>query len=143
MNVVLVTLGIKMTSLDITRDRYRRTYAPEGLMVLGGPNNSFAKGSRWILADINGIAQVELLNESRALNESTLYIENIEIKQNLRRMGFGRVLYNKLEKFSKNVGANWIQIDSEEEAIGFWKKMGFQEVNKVFFKNKVCMVKKL
>lgn len=132
-----------MTSIDITRDRYRRTYAPEGLMVLRGPKNSFSKGSRWMLADMNGFAQVELLKDSRALNESSLYVENIEIKQSLRRMGFGRVLYNKIEKFAKNVGAKWIQVDSEKDSVGFWKKMGFQDVNIVYFKNKVCMVKKL
>jgi ribosomal protein S18 acetylase RimI-like enzyme len=132
-----------MTSLDITKDRYRRPYAPDDLMVLRGPLNHFSKGSRWTLADINGIAQVVFLDESRAINESSLYIEHIEIKQNLRNRGFGRVLYEKLEEFAINIGANWIQLDSEQDVVGFWKKMGFQEVNKINFKNKVCMVKKL
>ena len=49
----------------------------------------------------------------------------------------------KVEQFAKNIGAEWIQIDSETEALGFWEKMGFLETGREFYGNKINMIKKI
>jgi ribosomal protein S18 acetylase RimI-like enzyme len=121
--------------------RYRRDYSPEGLLVLSGPKKDISKGSRWMLADENGYVQVELLPDEKALKKNTLYIEYIEIKTQLRRRGLGTILYKKTEKFAKNVGASWIQIDSELEALDFWIGLGFQKASISNYKDKISMIK--
>jgi len=112
-------------------------------MVLRGPRSEPKKGSRWILADNHGYAETVYLEDQKAINSNTFYIENLEIKTQLRKKGYGRLLFSKIEQFAKNIGAKWIQIDSETEAVGFWEKMGFNETDKEVYSNKVNMVKKI
>jgi ribosomal protein S18 acetylase RimI-like enzyme len=123
--------------------RYTRFYAPKNLMVLRGPRGEPKKGSRWILANNHGYAETVYLEDQKAINSNTFYIENLEIKTQQRKKGYGRTLFSKIEQFAKNIGAKWIQIDSESNAVGFWKKMGFTETEKEFYSNKVNMVKKI
>ena len=66
-----------------------------------------------------------------------------EILPTFRANSHGRVLYLKAERFAENIGAKWIQIDSEAEAMGFWSEMGFTETGKVFYAGKTSMVKKI
>jgi ribosomal protein S18 acetylase RimI-like enzyme len=124
--------------MDITHKskRYQRDYSPEGLLVLSGPKNDISKGSRWILADENGYVQVELLHDEKALKNNTLYIEYMEIKTHLRMRGLGTILYKKTEKFAKNIGASWVQLDSELEVADFWKRLGFQKADISNYKDK-------
>jgi GNAT superfamily N-acetyltransferase len=112
-------------------------------MVLRGPVGEPKKGSRWILADSHGYAETVYLEDQKAINSNTFYIENLEIKTQQRKKGYGKILFSKIEQFAKNIGAEWIQIDSETDALGFWKKMGFKETEKEFYNNKVNMVKKI
>ena len=125
------------------QSRYNRYYAPTGLMVLRGPRGVPEKGSRWILADDHGYAETIYMEDDKAINPNTFYIENLEIKTQVRRKGHGRNLYFKVEQFAKNIGAEWIQIDSETEALGFWEKMGFNETGREFYGNKINMIKKI
>jgi ribosomal protein S18 acetylase RimI-like enzyme len=131
--------------MDITHKskRYHRDYSPEGLLVLSGPKNDISKGSRWMLADENGYVQVELLHDEKALKKNTLYIEYMEIKTHLRERGLGTKLYKKTEKFAKNLGASWVQLDSDLEALEFWVRLGFQKAGISNYKNKICMIKSL
>jgi GNAT superfamily N-acetyltransferase len=112
-------------------------------MVLRGPRGVPEKGSRWILADDNGFAETLFMEDERAINPNTFYVENMEIKTQIRRKGHGRSLFLKIEQFAKNIGAEWIQIDSEIEALGFWEKMGFHETGREFYGNKINMIKKI
>ncbi len=123
--------------------RRRRSYMPEGLFVITGPGESYGKGSLWILGDENGYVQAAFLRDKQAIHPDTLYIENIEVKPDLRGRGHGRALYLKAERFAENIGAEWIQVDSEAEAVGFWSEMGFTETDKLFYAGKTSMVKKI
>ena len=123
--------------------RYLRSYSPEGLMVLRGPGESYGEGSTWMVADEHGHAQVTLLPGSEAAHSGTLYVENLEVLEGARGGGHGRALYLKTERFAENVGAEWVQIDSEEEAVGFWARMGFEETGLRFYAGKRSMVKKI
>jgi GNAT superfamily N-acetyltransferase len=123
--------------------RRRRSYTPEDLFVITGPGESYGKGSVWVLGDEHGYVQAALLRDSRAIHPDTLYIENIEVKPDRRGRGHGRALYLKAERFADNVGALWIQIDSEADAAGFWHEMGFTETGKSFYAGKKSMVKRI
>lgn len=48
-----------------------------------------------------------------------------------------------MEEFARNVGVEWMQIDSEQEAVGFWRKMEYTKLDRVFYKDKTAMVKRL
>jgi len=123
--------------------RHQRSYSPPGLRVLRGPGDAYGKGARWMVADGHGFASVELMRDHSALHPDTMYIEHLEVSQENRDQGHGRGLFRKVEAFAANVGAEWLQIDSEAEAEGFWRRMGFQETGKVFYAGKVSMAKKI
>lgn len=123
--------------------RRRRSYTPEGLIVVKGPGESYGKGSIWALGDENGYLQATLLHDSQAIHPDTLYIENMEVKPDRRGRGHGRALYLKAERFAENVGVEWIQIDSEADAVGFWSEMGFKETGRLFYAGKTSMVKRV
>jgi len=125
------------------RKRHRRPYSPPELKVIRGPGDSYGKGARWGVADGHGFASIELMSNQSALHPDTLYIEHLEVKQEDRGRGHGGDLFRKVETFAANVGAEWLQIDSEAGAVGFWLRLGFQETGKVFYSGKVSMVKRV
>jgi GNAT superfamily N-acetyltransferase len=131
-----------MSSVNV-KTRYLRQYSPEGLMVLRGPGERYAEGSRWTLADGRGLAEVELMKGTASIKPSTLYIENLEVKPEERGVGHGRALFLLIQRFAHNVGARWIQIDSERDAVGFWLRMGFKETGATFYGGKVSMTKQV
>ncbi|MCW4051381.1 MAG: GNAT family N-acetyltransferase [Candidatus Bathyarchaeota archaeon] len=127
----------------LNKDRYRRSYSPEGLKVLKGPKEDYAKGSRWLVADEWGYARIEYYKDEKALNKDTLYIEDIEVKPHLRGKGYGRSLFLKTQRFAEMIGARWIQLDSETAAVGFWEKMEFKETGVELYAGKTSMTKKV
>ncbi len=112
-------------------------------MVLRGPKEEYGKGSHWVVGDEQGYAEVILMKDRDAVHPDTFYIEHIVIKEQERGKGYGRALYARVEELARNVGAEWMQIDSEQEAVGFWKKMDYTELDRVFYKDKTAMVKRL
>jgi len=124
-------------------ERHMRSYAPVGLLVLQGPGEDYDKGSHWVVGDGQGYAEVILMKDRDAIHPDTFYIEHIVVKEQERGNGHGKVLYAMVEEFARNVGAEWIQIDSELEAVGFWRKMDYTELDRVFYKDKTAMVKRL
>jgi ribosomal protein S18 acetylase RimI-like enzyme len=83
------------------------------------------------------------MQDSKAYLPPALYIENIVIKEPLRLRGYGRRLYQKIASFARNIHADYIQIDSEQDAVGFWQKLGFKEIDVTYYHNKTAMIKKL
>ena len=124
-------------------ERHIRSYSPLGLLVLRGPKEEYSKGSHWVVGDEHGYAEVILMKDRDVVHPDTFYIEHIVIREQERGNGYGRILYAKVEEFARNVGAEWMQIDSEPEAVGFWKKMDYTELDRVFYKDKTSMVKRV
>jgi ribosomal protein S18 acetylase RimI-like enzyme len=123
--------------------RHRRPYAPDGLMVLRGPGLDYKQGSHWVVGDDHGYAEVILMQNSKAYQPNTLYIENIVINENQRGYGYGRALHKKIKDFARNIGIDHIQIDSESEAVGFWEKLGYKKLDVVYYQNKTAMIKEV
>ncbi len=124
-------------------ERHRRSYSPPGLMVLRGPKEDYKQGSHWVVGNDYGYAEVRLMKKGDSYYPESFYIEHIFIKEELRGKGFGRELYLLVEEMARKLGSQWIQIDSELEAVGFWDKMGYTKLDKVYYKDKTAMVKRL
>jgi len=112
-------------------------------MILQGPKDDFKPGSQWKVGDLHGYAELLLMDDSKAYFENTLYIEHLFVKENLRGKGYGRSLYDKVEKLARNIGVKYIQLDSEEEAVWFWLKLGFRKLNVLYYQNKTAMIKEI
>jgi predicted GNAT superfamily acetyltransferase len=123
--------------------RHSRSYAPEGLHVFRGAGENFKPGDYWMVGNDHGYAEVQLMKKRNSYHSDTFYIEHIVINNLDRGKGHGRKLYLLLEEMARLLGCRWIQIDSEQETTGFWMKMGYQEIPKVYYKGKKAMVKQL
>lgn len=108
-----------------------------------GPGEEYTKGSHWIVGDEHGYAEIQLMEDFYAYRKNALYIEHIVIREPLRGKGYGRALYLKIERFAQNIGADYIQLDSEPEAVGFWHKMGYKDIDMVYYHNKTAMIKEV
>ena len=120
-----------------------RSYAPEGLRVLSGAGEKYKNGDYWMIGNDHGYAEVQLMMKRDAFHPETFYIEHIVINEAERGNGHGKELYLLVEEMAKNLGSKWIQIDSEPQADGFWIKMGYTEIPKVYYRNKKAMVKRI
>jgi len=112
-------------------------------MVLRGPGDDYGPGSHWIVGDEFGYAEIHMMDDSKSHLPNTLYIENIVIKEPQRGQGYGRKLYAKIEDFARNIGVDFIQIDSEAEAVGFWERMNYKKIDAIYYQNKTAMVKEV
>jgi GNAT superfamily N-acetyltransferase len=127
----------------LVSDRYSRSYTPEGLRVLRGAGEDFKKGDYWMVDNDHGYAEVQLMKKRDSYHPESFYIEHIVINKAERGNGYGKELYLLVEEMAKKLGSNWIQIDSETEAVGFWIKMGYTRLDKLYYKDKTAMVKRL
>jgi ribosomal protein S18 acetylase RimI-like enzyme len=109
-------------------------------MVLQGPGERYKQGSHWVVGDQHGFAELHLMRDSKSYFKNTLYIEHLAIKESCRGRGHGRALYNKIEVFARNIDVDYIQLDSEQEAVGFWYKIGFKKLDVIYYKNKTAMI---
>ena len=125
------------------RKRHRRSYSPEGLMSLRGPKEDYKPGSHWVVGNHHGYAEVQLMKKRDSYHPESFYIEQIVINESDRGKGYGKSLYLLVEEMARKLGSKWIQVDSEPEAVGFWDKMGYTKLDKVYYKDKTAMVKKL
>ena len=116
---------------------------PDGLKVLRGAGEEYKRGDYWMVGNDHGYAEVQLMKKRDSYHKDTFYIEHIVINEPERGDGHGRELYSLVEEMAKNLGSMWIQIDSEPEVVGFWVKMGYEKIDKVYYKDKTAMVKKL
>ena len=58
-------------------------------------------------------------------------VSNIVIEPKLRKRGYGEVLVKAAFNFMKENGATMVRLFApQEEADGFWHKMGFKDVNR-------------
>ena len=57
-------------------------------------------------------------------NTKSLYILGISMEN--RRAGYGSNLINYIEKYAKKQRCEYITLSSITDALGFWKKMGYE-----------------
>jgi GNAT superfamily N-acetyltransferase len=124
-------------------DRHSRSYTPEGLQVLRGAGEDYKRGDYWMVGNDHGYAEVQLMRNRDSYHRDTFYIEHIVVNETERGNGLGRSLYLLIEEMARLLGSKWIQIDSEQEAVGFWDKLGYEEIDKVYYRGKTPMVKRL
>jgi ribosomal protein S18 acetylase RimI-like enzyme len=113
------------------------------LIVLRGPKERYKQGSHWVVCDKHGYAELLLMPDSKSFHLNTLYIEHLAVKEPLRGRGYGKNLYLKVETFAHNIGVDYIQLDSEQEAVGFWSKMGFKALDTIYYQNKTALIKEI
>ena len=111
--------------------------------MLRGAREEYSQGSIWLVGDQHGYAELLLMHDSKAYHPKTLYIEDIRVKEEERRKGYGTKLYQKIEQMARNMDLDYIQIDSEPSALEFWHKMSFHDIDAVYYQNKTAMVKEI
>jgi|SaaInlV_165m_DNA_1040744.scaffolds.fasta_scaffold07092_8 ribosomal protein S18 acetylase RimI-like enzyme len=57
-------------------------------------------------------------------NTKSLYILGISMRN--RRTGYGSNLINYIEEYANKKGCEYITLSSITDALGFWKKMGYE-----------------
>jgi ribosomal protein S18 acetylase RimI-like enzyme len=57
-------------------------------------------------------------------NTKSLYILGISMEN--RRTGYGSNLINYIEEYANSKGCEYITLSSITDALGFWKKMGYE-----------------
>ncbi len=127
----------------MSSNRHVRSYIPNELKVLRGAGESYKPGDYWMVGNEFGYAEVKLMKRRDSYHPDSFYIEQIVINEEHRGKGHGEKLYLLVEQMARNLGCKWIQIDSEPQADGYWVKLGYTEIPKVYYRNKKAMVKKL
>ena len=73
---------------------------------------------------IAGYASLHLLNK---LNRKTGLIEDVAVHKKYRGLGIGKLIVNKLIELSKENNCDKIILNSNEEYLTFYKKIGFNK----------------
>ena len=73
---------------------------------------------------IVGYASLHLLNK---LNRKTGLIEDVAVNKKYRGLGIGKLIVNKLIELSKENNCDKIILNSNEEYLNFYKKIGFNK----------------
>ena len=66
-----------------------------------------------------GVIRIDILDE-------TAWFRRVAIIEDLQREGHGRVLIHESEKFARKRGAKRIESSVDRDAIGFYRKLGFE-----------------
>jgi len=100
----------------------------------------FEKGEIYIIKEVEKIIGYIAINSSIGSRGKKIYIDELWLREEYQGKGYGRVLINFIEKYSKNKGAKviWLISDNKSKAFGFYNKLKF----KPHFED-VLMVKEL
>ena len=131
--VAVHTAGEDFSSLSV-RERYWR----------GGPwmsvetlsihlNNLLLDGQLVAVAELNGkiVGEVEVLFSEEPINREIRrigHVDLIEVHPDYGGMGIGRALMEFVEDIAREREAEMLTVQPDEEARGFYKKLGFEEV---------------
>jgi GNAT superfamily N-acetyltransferase len=69
--------------------------------------------------DIVGVVRVEVC-------ERVAWFRRVAIREDLQRLGHGRVLLRLAENFAKTEGCNEVQSNAAVEAVGFYERCGYE-----------------
>lgn len=113
------------------RDYLATAYVPEKLTrELNTPNNAFY--FLYEEDEIVGYLKVNMLQaQSEPMGDDHFEIERIYVRQAYQKRGFGKVLMNHALSLAKAAGKQYVWLgvwEKNENAIGFYKKIGFRQV---------------
>jgi GNAT superfamily N-acetyltransferase len=88
--------------------------------------NKIGYGRYSIYKDDGKITIFSIILDGIRENENSARIMSLEINEKYRKIGFGSKIYKIIENYLKNEGYKNIDLVMvREDAIDFWKKMGF------------------
>ncbi len=117
---------------------------PLGLKYKVGDLNAEKNELRFGLLDDNGILVACLL--IRILDNDTVKLRQMAVKENLRGLGVGKELIEKVEGVLIEMNFGTIELHSRMYARGFYKKLGYSPVGEKFMEigiPHIKMVKKI
>lgn len=76
--------------------------------------------------EIIGVARLQFNSASEA------QVRYMAVCKTEERKGIGRKLIASMEDHAKNLGIKTIVLDAREQAVGFYKKLGYQQVKKSY-----------
>ena len=84
--------------------------------------------------DSNNINSDEILAVARLQfnTDKQAQIRYMAVDKSHERQGIGRQLINSMEKHAKDSGCKQIILDAREPAINFYKKLGYQVIEKTY-----------
>jgi ribosomal protein S18 acetylase RimI-like enzyme len=98
--------------------------------------NKICYGRYSIYKDNGKITIFSIILDGIRENEDSAHIMSLEINEKYRKIGFGSKIYKIIENYLKSKGYKSIDlIMVREDAIDFWKKMGFVLKNGKWRKN--------
>jgi hypothetical protein len=71
------------------------------------------------------IKKINVFTEEDDVGELIVRIDYIEVPRTKRFSGIGKSEVNNIIDWANSIGAKYIVIEAERNAIPFWKKMGF------------------
>ena len=85
-------------------------------------------------SDSNNINSDEILAVARLQfnTDKQAQIRYMAVDKSHERQGIGRQLINSMEKHAKDSGCKQIILDAREPAINFYKKLGYQVIEKTY-----------
>jgi ribosomal protein S18 acetylase RimI-like enzyme len=73
-----------------------------------------------------GVARLQFNSDTEA------QIRYMAVARACERQGIGRELVSAMEKHARDSGINIILLDAREAAVGFYKKLGYEVINKSY-----------
>ncbi len=96
-------------------------------------NNLLLEGQLPVVAELDGkiVGEAEVLFSEEPLGgklRRIAHLDVIEVHPDFRRRGIGRALIGFLGEVAKGKEAEFITTQPDEEALGFYRKLGFDEI---------------
>lgn len=63
---------------------------------------------------------------------SAMHVGRVTVKTNLRGKGYGKLLFENIELYAKELGLSQIELGAIETAVEFYKKIGFVTIGDYF-----------
>ena len=109
-------------------------HQPEGSEIDDMEDNCFHIMAIKKNSDSNVISSDEVFAVARLQpnTDKQAQIRYMAVDKAHERQGIGRQLVNTIEQHARDSGYKQISLDAREPAIGFYKKLGYQEVEKTY-----------
>lgn len=68
----------------------------------------------------------------RQISAGQVKIERIAVLKNSRKLGIGRIIMSGIHEYLKEIGIAEATLDAQQQAKGFYEKLGYQQEGDVF-----------